>query len=102
MDRYRTTETCPVTLHPTSVASPSVTDSYTANAATVKAQRLRLRGRYAALTRSRPADDPELLEVRAALALDRIGTVISEDGHHLTDADRLTLAQHLLPGVTGV
>lgn len=56
------------------------------------------RARIAALTRSRPADDPELIEarqsLRAARLEDHVRTVLAE-APPLTDAQRDRIAQLL-------
>ncbi|WP_149359849.1 hypothetical protein [Lolliginicoccus suaedae] len=54
--------------------------------------------RYAALTRSRPADDPALTAARAGMAAERLRAAIHANAAVLTPAQRDDLATVLLAG----
>ncbi|MCV7750891.1 hypothetical protein O3783_01265 [Micrococcus luteus] len=61
---------------------------------------LRERGRVASLTRSRPADDPELIEARTNLAAEKLAAYVSAvvaEAPPLTDAQRDRIAALLRP-----
>ena len=61
---------------------------------------LRERGRVASLTRSRPADDPELIEARANLAAEKLAEYVARvvaEAPPLTDAQRDRIAALLRP-----
>ncbi|MCV7566380.1 hypothetical protein M3F34_000185 [Micrococcus luteus] len=58
------------------------------------------RGRVASLTRSRPADDPQLIEARRALAAEKLAAYVSKtvaEAPPLTDAQRDRIAALLRP-----
>ena len=61
---------------------------------------LRERGRVASLTRSRSADDPELIEARTNLAAEKLAAYVSAvvaEAPPLTDAQRDRIAALLRP-----
>lgn len=61
---------------------------------------LRERGRVASLTRSRPADDPELIQARANLAAEKLADYVARvvaEAPPLTDAQRDRIASLLRP-----
>ena len=65
---------------------------------------LRERGRVASLTRSRPADDPELIEARANLAAEKLAEYVARvvaEAPPLTDAQRDRIAALLRPAGGG-
>ncbi len=57
--------------------------------------------RYAALTRSRAADDPDLVAARRALAADRLERHVRRDAGDLTPAQRDRIAALLAAAATG-
>lgn len=59
--------------------------------------RNKLAATYAALTRSRPVDDPELLRVKSALELERINAVLDARLDSLTPTDRAIVANRVQP-----
>lgn len=65
---------------------------------------LRERGRVASLTRSRSADDPELIEARTNLAAEKLAAYVSAvvaEAPPLTDAQRDRIAALLRPAGGG-
>lgn len=65
---------------------------------------LALRGRVASLSRSRSANDPDLIEARRALAAEKLAAYVSKtvaDAPPLTDAQRDRIAALLRPAGGG-
>lgn len=65
---------------------------------------LRERGRVASLTRSRPADDPELIEARRNLRAEKLAEYVARvvaEAPPLTDAQRDRIAALLRPAGGG-
>lgn len=65
---------------------------------------LRERGRVASLTRSRPADDPQLIEARRDLAAAKLDAYVKRvlaEAPPLTDAQRDRIAALLRPAGGG-
>lgn len=61
---------------------------------------LALRGRVASLSRSRSANDPDLIEARRALAAEKLAAYVAKtvaDAPPLTDAQRDRIAALLCP-----
>lgn len=62
------------------------------------------RGRVAALTRSRPADDPELIEARRSLKLARLEDYITKQVNEwppLTEDQKIKVSSLLTPSLDG-
>ncbi|MCV7538003.1 hypothetical protein M3D43_004490 [Micrococcus luteus] len=65
---------------------------------------LALRGRVASLSRSRSANDPDLIEARRALAAEKLAAYVSKtvaEAPPLTDAQRDRIAALLRPARSG-